>query len=279
MYVIIIGGGNVGYYLTKDLVGAGHEVLLLEKERARAQRLAEDLGEVVQQGDGCEARVMEEMGFARADVIVAATGEDEDNLIVCQMAKQRFGITRTIARVNSPANEALFAQLGIDTTVSATRLIFNLIEQEIEVDHLIPVAALARGHLEIVSIELSDQSPVVGRSIGEIALPGDAHIIAILRNDKGMLPSPNAILQVGDTVLTLVQQDQEPDLHGVAIALAVPLPGSTVTKFARPDGSRITTLAPEPLGISFAAAMASGEVTGEATAGAAPPKTSGSPPR
>ncbi|WP_309697180.1 TrkA family potassium uptake protein [Armatimonas sp.] len=218
MYVIIIGGGNVGYYLTKDLVGAGHEVLLLEKERARAQRLAEDLGEVVQQGDGCEARVMEEMGFARADVIVAATGEDEDNLIVCQMAKQRFGITRTIARVNSPANEALFAQLGIDTTVSATRLIFNLIEQEIEVDHLIPVAALARGHLEIVSIELSDQSPVVGRSIGEIALPGDAHIIAILRNDKGMLPSPNAILQVGDTVLTLVQQDQEPDLHGVFAA-------------------------------------------------------------
>ena len=218
MYVIIIGGGNVGYYLTKDLVGAGHEVLLLEKERARAQRLAEDLGEVVQQGDGCEARVMEEMGFARADVIVAATGEDEDNLIVCQMAKQRFGITRTIARVNSPANEALFAQLGIDTTVSATRLIFNLIEQEIEVDHLIPVAALARGHLEIVSNELSDQSPVVGRSIGEIALPGDAHIIAILRNDKGMLPSPNAILQVGDTVLTLVQQDQEPDLHGVFAA-------------------------------------------------------------
>ena len=218
MYVIIIGGGNVGYYLTKDLVGAGHEVLLLEKERARAQRLAEDLGEVVQQGDGCEARVMEEMGFARADVIVAATGEDEDNLIVCQMAKQRFGITRTISRVNSPANEALFAQLGIDTTVSATRLIFNLIEQEIEVDHLIPIAALARGHLEIVSIELSENSPVVGRAIGEIALPGDAHIIALLRDDKGLLPSPNAILQVGDTVLTLVQQDQESALHGVFAA-------------------------------------------------------------
>jgi trk system potassium uptake protein len=215
MYVIVVGGGNVGYYLTKDLVRAGHEVLLLEKERARAQRLAEDLGEVAQQGDGCETRVMEEMGFARADVIVAATGEDEDNLIVCQMAKQRFGISRTISRVNSPANEALFAQLGIDTTVSATRLIFNLIEQEIETDHLIPVAALARGHLEIVSIELSEHSPVVGRSIGEITLPGDAHIIALLRDDKGLLPSPNAILQIGDTVLTLVQQDQELDLNGV----------------------------------------------------------------
>jgi trk system potassium uptake protein len=215
MYVIVVGGGNVGYYLTKDLTLAGHEVLLLEKDRARAQRLTEDLGEVVQQGDGCEARVMEDMGFARADVIVAATGEDEDNLIVCQMAKQRFGVLRTISRVNSPANEALFAQLGIDTTVSATRLIFNLIEQEIETDHLVPLAALARGNLEIVSIELSERSPVVGRSIGELALPGDAHIVAILRGDRGLLPSPNAILQTGDTVLTLVKQDQESTLHGV----------------------------------------------------------------
>lgn len=215
MYVIVVGGGNVGYYLTKDLTAAGHEVLLLEKDGARAQRLTEDLGETVQHGDGCEVRVMEEMGFSRADVVVAATGEDEDNLIVCQMAQQRFGVLRTISRVNSPANEALFAQLGIDTTVSATRLIFNLIEQEIETDHLVPLAALARGNLEIVSIELSERSPLVGRSIGELALPGDAHIVAILRGDRGLLPSPNAILQTGDTLLTLVKQDQESALHGV----------------------------------------------------------------
>jgi trk system potassium uptake protein TrkA len=215
MYVIVIGGGNVGYYLTKDLSVAGHEVLLLEKERMRAQRLVEELGEVALQGDGCEARVMEEVGFGRADVIVAVTGEDEDNLIVCQMAKQRFNVPRTIARVNSPHNEALFAQLGIDTTVSSTRIIFNLIEQEIESDHVVPLAALARGNLEIVSIELSDRSPVTGRAVGEVALPGDAHIVAILRGSKALLPSPNAVLQTGDTLLTLVATERECDLRGV----------------------------------------------------------------
>ncbi|MFM7322375.1 MAG: potassium channel family protein [Armatimonadota bacterium] len=215
MYVVVVGGGNVGYYLVKDLQAAGHEVVLLEKDRARAARLMEELGALVRQGDGCEARVMREHGFDRADVIVAATGEDEDNLIVCQMAKTHFHVKRAIARVNSPANEPLFAELGIDTTVSATRIIFNMIEQEIESGHIVPLAALARGHLEIVTTELSQRSPVAGRTVGELLLPGDAHIVAILRGERGMLPSPNAILQAGDIVLTLVKTDQEPLLRTV----------------------------------------------------------------
>lgn len=215
MYVIVVGGGNVGYYLTKDLAAANHRVVLLEKDRARASRLMEELGDVVASGDGCEARVMEEIGFGQADVIVAATGEDEDNLIVCQMAKTKYKVPRTIARVNSPANEALFAQLGIDTTVSSTRIIFNLIEQEIESDNIVPLAALARGHLEICTIELSPQSPVVGRAVGELILPADAHIVALLRGDRGILPSPNAILQPHDMVLTLVKTDQENQLRKV----------------------------------------------------------------
>src|SRR5919205_1439996 len=152
MYCVVVGGGNVGYYLTKDLVSAGHEVLLLEKDRGRAARLVEELGEVALQGDGCEVRVMEETGFGRADVIVAVTGDDEDNLVVCQMAKRKFDVPRTIARVNSPTNEAIFGKLGIDTTVSSTRIIFNLIEQEIETDQVVPLAALSRGNLEIVAI-------------------------------------------------------------------------------------------------------------------------------
>jgi trk system potassium uptake protein len=215
MYIIVVGGGNVGFYLTKDLVAANHEVLLLEKDRVRAQRLAEELGTVVQQGDGCEAKVMAEMQFQKADIVVAVTGEDEDNLVVCQMAKKKFHVARTIARVNSPANEELFSQLGIDTTVSATRLIFNLIESEIQSDQPIPVAALARGNLEIVSIDLSERSPVVGRAVGEIRLPGDAHIVAIVRRGKGLLPSPHAILQTGDDVLALVNRDEEHSLRKI----------------------------------------------------------------
>ncbi|MEY3764571.1 MAG: hypothetical protein RLZ42_1231, partial [Armatimonadota bacterium] len=198
MNIIVVGGGNVGYYLVKDLKAAGHSVILMEKDRQRAARLYEDLGDLVRQGDGCESRTMQDLGVGQCDLVVAATGEDEDNLIVCQMARECFGVKRTIARVNSPANEALFSELGITTTVSSTRIIFNLIEQEIETDHIVPLAALARGNLEVVSVELSDHSKMVGRSVGEITLPADAHIVAILRGDKGMLPSPKAILQAGD---------------------------------------------------------------------------------
>jgi trk system potassium uptake protein TrkA len=215
MNIIVVGGGNVGYYLVKDLKAAGHGVILMEKDRQRAARLYEDLGDLVRQGDGCESRTMQELGIGQCDLVVAATGEDEDNLIVCQMARECFGVKRTIARVNSPANEALFTELGITTTVSSTRIIFNLIEQEIETDHVVPLAALARGNLEVVSVELSSLSKMVGRSVSEITLPADAHIVAILRGDKGMLPSPKAILEAGDIVLTLVKADRESELHHV----------------------------------------------------------------
>lgn len=214
MYCIIVGGGNVGYYLTKDLAAAGHEVLLVEKDRGRAARLVEELGEMALQGDGCEVRFMEEVGFGRADVIVAVTGEDEDNLIVCQMAKRKFDVPRTISRVNSPANEALFAQLGIDTTVSATRIIFNLLEQEIESDQVVPLAALSRGNLEIVQVDLSPQSPVVGLRIGDIRLPAEAHIVSVIRSERGLLPSPDTVLQTGDSVLALVHTERENELLG-----------------------------------------------------------------
>ena len=214
MYCIIVGGGNVGYYLTKDLVAAGHEVLLLEKHRARAAQLVEELGDNALQGDGCEVRVMEEVGFGRADVIVAVTGEDEDNLVVCQMAKRKFASPRTIARVNSPLNEPLFAKLGIDTTVSSTRIIFNLIEQEIESDQVVPLAALSKGNLEIVQIALSKQSPVPGKTIRDVKMPTGAHIIAVIRDNVATLPTPEMPLLVGDTVLALVTAEREGELRG-----------------------------------------------------------------
>ncbi len=213
MYIILVGGGNVGYYLTKDLAAAGHEVLLIEKDRARSSRLADELGELVLQGDGCEVRFMEEVGFGRADVVAAVTGEDEDNLIICQMAKMRFNVPRTIARVNSPANEALFTRLGIDATVSATRIIFGLIEQEIESDHVVPLAALSRGNLEIVEIDLSENSHFAGKSVAEIPLPGGAHVVALIRGEKGMLPAPNLILQGEDTIVALVAVNKEAELR------------------------------------------------------------------
>ena len=162
MYVIVVGGGKVGYYLTKQLLTEGHEVLLLEKDRRRQAMLAEQMGEVVVQGDGCEVRIMSEAGFGRADVIVAVTGDDEDNLVICQMAKRKFQAPRTVARVNDPDNVALFQKLGIDTTVSSTQIIFNLLDQQIETGEIIPLAALKNGNIEIVATTVSERSPVLG---------------------------------------------------------------------------------------------------------------------
>ncbi|HPP75753.1 MAG TPA: TrkA family potassium uptake protein, partial [Armatimonadota bacterium] len=142
MYIIVAGGGKVGYYLTKTLVAEGHEVLLIEQDVREVSRLSEELGEVVMHGDASEMRTMKEAGMERADVVVSVTGDDGDNLVITQLAKRKFGVPRTIARVNNPKNEQLFHRLGIDQTVVSTKIIFNLIEQQIETDQVIPIAAL-----------------------------------------------------------------------------------------------------------------------------------------
>jgi trk system potassium uptake protein TrkA len=214
MYVIVVGGGKVGYYLTKQLLTEGHEVLLMEKDRRRQAMLAEEIGEVVMQGDGCEVRVMNEAGFARADVIVAVTGDDEDNLVICQMAKRKFSAPRTVARVNNPDNVKLFEKLGIDTTVSSTQIIFNLLEQQIEPGEIIPVGALKNGNIEVVAVNVSERSPVLHRTIKDLDL-GSALVISIVRGDHAQLPQADTRFEAGDTVIALVPADEETQLRHV----------------------------------------------------------------
>lgn len=214
MYVIVVGGGKVGYYLSKQLIAEGHEVLLMEKDRRRQAMLAEDMGEVVMQGDGCEVRVMTEAGFGRADVIVAVTGDDEDNLVICQMAKKNFHAPRTVARVNNPDNLKLFERLGIDTTVSSTQIIFNLLEQQIEPGEIIPVGALKNGNIEVVAVGVSGRSPVLGRSIRDLEL-GSALIISIIRNDHAQLPQAETRFEIDDTVIAMVPAAEEMELRKV----------------------------------------------------------------
>src|SRR3972149_3832467 len=148
MYIIVVGGGKVGYYLAKELVEEGHEVLVIEKDAAKAERIAEELGDISLRGDGCEASTMEMAGFGRADMVIAVTGDDEDNLVTCQVAKAKFKVPRTIARINNPKNEEIFKKLGIDTTVSATTAILSQIEQELPAHPLIPLLTLKGGGLE-----------------------------------------------------------------------------------------------------------------------------------
>src|SRR5205807_9340073 len=151
------------YYLTRNFLHQGHEVLLLEKGKERYQSLSDELGQSVLKGDACEARTMDEAGARRADVVIAVTGEDEDNLVICQMAKKRFNVARTIARLNNPKHEVLFQKLGIDVTVSPTKAILSLIESELPGTHFINVVTLKRAGLEVVEMTLPPTSPVVGR--------------------------------------------------------------------------------------------------------------------
>ncbi len=209
MYVIIVGAGNVGYYLAKTLLNAGHEVLLIERDKRRCDLLRDEFGEAVMRGRGDEIRIMREAGADRADIVVACTGDDEDNLIISQIAKWYFNVPRTVARINDPRNEGIFRQLGIDATVSSTNIIYHLIEQEIETGEIIPLAALQRGEIEIVDIELSSRSPVVGKHIRDLKLPENALIACIIRNDNAMIPQADTVLEPGDSVIALVSAQNE----------------------------------------------------------------------
>src|SRR6187401_1686599 len=154
MYVIVVGGGKVGYYLTKELLAAGHELVLLEKDGRRARQIADELGSIVLNKDGCEGKHLAEAGANRATIVAAVTGDDEDNLVVCQMAKHHFDVPRTIARVNNPKNEQLFRHLGVDEQVSPTRMILGSIEQDIPVHELLHLARLEGGELELVEAQV-----------------------------------------------------------------------------------------------------------------------------
>jgi len=212
MYVVIVGGGKVGFYLSKTLMAEGHEVLLVEMLPDRYKFLESELGSVVALGDGCEMRTQQEIGIGRADVVVAVTGDDEDNLVICQMAKRRFNVPRTIARVNNPQNEEIFQLLGIDQTVNSTRIIDSLIEQQIDTGQVVPLAAMKRGNIEIVEVDIGSTSPVAGKRVSDLKLPPKALIISIIRQDQAILPQADTNLQTGDTLIALVEAENEPAL-------------------------------------------------------------------
>jgi trk system potassium uptake protein len=214
MYMILIGGGNVGINLAKRLLEHDHEVLLLEKDPRQAARIATLLGEEnVMVGDGCEMITQKDAGFGRADVVVAVTGEDEDNLVVAQMAKVVWNVDRALARVNDPDHEEIFRKVGIDETVNATSIIFALLEQQISPDVVLPVGALARGNLEVVEVVLGNRSPAVGKKVRELSLPPQTNLIWVLRGDQGLAVSGDTDLTPNDVVVAVVPRDHADELR------------------------------------------------------------------
>jgi trk system potassium uptake protein TrkA len=220
VFVLVVGGGKVGFYLTRELLEAGHEVVLMEKDRARASQIADEIGSIVVANDGCEGKYLGEAGCSRADIVAAVTGDDEDNLVICQMAKHHFDVPRTIARVNNPKNEELFRHLGVDEIISPTRMILGSIEQDIPVHELLHLAALGDNELEIIEAHLQDGSPAVGRTIADVAVPEGCSLFAVVRDGVATALRADTVLAVGDKVIAIGRADCEAQLREQLIGAA-----------------------------------------------------------
>jgi trk system potassium uptake protein TrkA len=217
VYIIVVGGGKVGYYLTKTLLNEGHEVLLIERDGAKVETYAERFGSVVLEGDGAEASVLAAAGAVRADVVIAVTGDDEDNLVVSQMAKQKFQVNRTIARVNNPKNEQLFRLLDIDVTVSQTNYILNLIEQAIPERAFIHLLSLRHADLAIIEATIGENSPVVHLTIDDIDLPVACVIAAIARDADVIVPEGTTEILPNDEIIAITHREQENELRRLLV--------------------------------------------------------------
>ncbi|MFC1909044.1 potassium channel family protein [Chloroflexota bacterium] len=216
MYIIVIGGGRIGYYLLKALMDEGHEVLMLEKDPRVCRIISDELGSVCIRGDGCEAATLSEVGTGRADMLVAVTGDDEDNMVACQVAKFKFNVPSTIARVRNPQNEALFQKLGVDVTVSATKIILEAIEQEVPTHPLTHLLTIRDKGLEIVSVRIPLESTTVGKSVKELKLPQGSKLALIVpRKHNPHLPSANTVLRAGDQIIAIISPESEEELRAV----------------------------------------------------------------
>lgn len=217
MYVVVAGGGKVGFYLAKTLINEGHEVLVIERDRRKADSINEELGSVVLRGDACEASILSEAGINRADVVVAVTGDDEDNLVICQMAKKKFNVPRTIARINNPKNEQIFRLLGIDATVSSTDLIMQQIEQELPAQALVHLRILRDADLELVEAEVSPRSTVAGKKLHEVSLPSDTLILVVIHGGQTTIATTDTRLQAGDQLIALTRVQKEDELRSLLL--------------------------------------------------------------
>jgi trk system potassium uptake protein TrkA len=214
MYIIVAGGGKVGYHLTRALLAQGHEVVLIEQDPVQADQLAEDLGSVVIPQAADEGRWLIEAGVERADVVVATTGDDEDNLIICQLAEllsRRKGRPkpRTIARVNHPKNESVLKRLGVDVTINITSLMLPLIEEEISAHPTVHLMTLRQAGIELMEFIIPGGSPAAGKPLAQLGLPQGVRFPLVVRGDETLQPDATTALEPEDMVIALLPIDHE----------------------------------------------------------------------
>ncbi|MDN5326691.1 MAG: trk/ktr system potassium uptake protein [Moorella sp. (in: firmicutes)] len=208
MYVVVAGGGKIGFNLTKTLLDGGQEVLLIEKDLRRFRWLEDHLGQVVLHGDATEVATLEEAGVKRADVVAAVTGFDEDNIMICRLAQNVFDVKRVIGRVNNPQNEDAFRLLGINNIINSTRLIYRLVLQEVDACGLIPLLTLKGGKVEFVETVLLPESPAANVAVKDLILPEQCLLMAILREEELIFPRGDVVLLPGDRVIAVARDDE-----------------------------------------------------------------------
>jgi trk system potassium uptake protein TrkA len=222
VYIIVAGGGKIGYYLARELIAQEHEVLIIEKDGRRVDLINSDLGNVVFLGDAAEASTLMEVGAGRADLVCAVTGDDEDNLVIAQLAKRHFNVGRTIARINNPKNEEIFRYLGIDATVSTTDIILSILEQEIPSEAVVPLLRFRHADVEIVEAMVPRDAPVIGRALRELHLPQESTIAIVIRAGAAIFPDGDTRLQAGDEVVAFTRSTHEAELRELFFSKAAP---------------------------------------------------------
>lgn len=215
MYIVVVGAGTVGYGLATELqTVADHEVVLVDRDRARAAELREELGEMVVHGDGTEVVFLESIGARRADLFISVTGDDGTNLISCQVARHWFKVGRTIARVNNPRNERLFRMLGIDSTVSATGAIMAQIEVDLPEHTLVPLMKLRDSGLQLVELHVIAGSEADGQALRSLRLPPSTIVSLLVREGNAPeVPNGDTVLRAGDEIIAVIPQDSELELR------------------------------------------------------------------
>ncbi len=212
MFVVIAGGGKIGRTLARILMTRDNEVMMIEQDRRRYQRLTQEFEEAVMFGDATEIFNLERAGIERADVVAAVTGDDEDNIIICQVATHKYNVPKAIARVTNPENQEAFDVLGVGPTVSATSSLLSLIEHEMPTHKLVHLLNLKKENLEIVEVMVEEGSPLAGKRIDEISLPPDVLLISILRGTQALIPQGSTELHAGDQILAILEPGREEEL-------------------------------------------------------------------
>jgi trk system potassium uptake protein TrkA len=221
VFIVVVGGGKLGTYVAKALLEEKHEVVVIEKDEKKAARLCQFLNcEIARVGDGCDPGVLEEAGVSRADVVIADTGDDEDNLVICLVTKKKFSRPRTIARVNNPKNKQIFEELGIDSVVSGTEIVLSIVQQEVNVREIAPLMSFRGGNLELVRLAVPGNSPADGKRISDLHLPRHCVIVALEREGDVIVPDGETSIRAGDAMLIVMQPGATKELRNQLVGVA-----------------------------------------------------------